>query len=198
MGFIEKFKKEKKNKKITTGVVQTASIRVTQAICFLYNSVKTVKSPQTICIEKDIFKLHSAVPFSWWCSGSAKSGREPVIEQLVGRQGEPRVAQVHAMLLKDWKGWIQDSPLPRPYSRVDSGGKGISGDPCLPFQGFLRVSRFFFSLFLCPQLLHWAYPHLQHPMNLLLFYHCCAFHCIVELQMGFKAGKKNKNSTSRI
>lgn len=143
MGFIEKFKKEK-NKKITTGVVQTASIRVTQAICFLYNSVKTVKSPQTICIEKDIFKLHSAVPFSWWCSGSAKSGREPVIEQLVGRQGEPRVAQVHAMLLKDWKGWIQDSPLPRPHSRVDSGGKGISGDPCLPFQGFLRVSRFFF------------------------------------------------------
>jgi len=39
------------------------------------------------------------------CSGSAKSQLEAVIEHLVGRQGQPRGSQVHAMYLSDWKGW---------------------------------------------------------------------------------------------
>ena len=43
----------------------------------------------------------------------------------MGRQGQPRGAQVHAMYLSDWKGWSQDPPLPRPHLRVGSGGEGI-------------------------------------------------------------------------
>ena len=44
-----------------------------------------------------------------------------VMEHLVGRQGQPRGAQVHVMYLSDWKGWSQDAPLPRPHLRVGSG-----------------------------------------------------------------------------
>ena len=47
------------------------------------------------------------------CSGNAKSQPEAVIEHLVGRQGQPRGAQVHTM------------PLPRPHLRVGSGGNAI-------------------------------------------------------------------------
>ena len=42
----------------------------------------------------------------------------------MGRQGQPREAQVHAMYLSDRKGWSQDPPLPRPHLWVGSGGKG--------------------------------------------------------------------------
>jgi len=59
------------------------------------------------------------------CSLNAKSQLEPVIEHLVGRQGQPRGAQVHAMYLSDWKGWSQDPLLPRPHVKAGSGGKGI-------------------------------------------------------------------------
>jgi len=45
------------------------------------------------------------------CSGNAKSWPEALMEHLVGRQGQPRVAQVHAMQLSDRKGWSQDPPL---------------------------------------------------------------------------------------
>jgi len=41
----------------------------------------------------------------------------------VGRQGQPRGAQVYAMHLSDWEGWSQDPPLPRPHLRVGSGNK---------------------------------------------------------------------------
>ena len=67
------------------------------------------------------------------CSRNAKSCFEPVIEHLVGRQGQPRGAQVYAMCLSDSKGWSQDPPLPRPHLRVGSGGKGcFAGGPCVP------------------------------------------------------------------
>ncbi|XP_048796730.1 transmembrane protein 170B isoform X1 [Lagopus muta] len=46
-------------------------------------------------------------------------------EHLLGRQGQPRGAQVQAMHLSDWKGWNQDPPLPRPHLRAGSGGKSI-------------------------------------------------------------------------
>ena len=59
------------------------------------------------------------------CSGNAKSHLEPVIEHLVGRQGQPRGAQVYAVQLSDQKGWSQDPPLPRPHLRVGRGGKDI-------------------------------------------------------------------------
>jgi len=60
------------------------------------------------------------------CSGNAKTQLQPVIEHLVGRQGQPRGAQLHGMHLSDRKGWSQDPPLPRPHWRVGSGGEGIS------------------------------------------------------------------------
>ena len=59
------------------------------------------------------------------CSGNAKSQLERVIEHLLGWWEQPRGAQVHAVLLRDWKGWSQDPPLPRPHLRAGSGGKGI-------------------------------------------------------------------------
>ena len=51
---------------------------------------------------------------------------EAMIEHLVGRQGQPRGAQLHAVHLSDQKGWSQDPSLPRPHLRVGIGGKGIS------------------------------------------------------------------------
>ena len=59
------------------------------------------------------------------CSRNAKSQFEPVIEHLVGRQGQARGAQVHVMELSDRKGRSQDPPLPRPHLRVGSGGQII-------------------------------------------------------------------------
>ena len=70
-------------------------------------------------------------------SGNAKLGLEAVMEHLVGRQGQPRGAQVHAMQLTDQKDWSQDPPLPRPHLRVGSGGEGIS----LKIHVYLRPSE---------------------------------------------------------
>jgi len=69
-----------------------------------------------------LFHRQEAAPV---CSGNAKSQPKAVIEHLVGRQGQPRRAQVHAMYLSDQKGWSQDASLPRPHLRVGSGGKSI-------------------------------------------------------------------------
>jgi len=57
-----------------------------------------------------------------------------VIEHLIGRQGQPREAQVQAMHLSDWQGWSHDPPSPRPHIRVGQGkeGRSLSGDPCVP------------------------------------------------------------------
>ena len=62
---------------------------------------------------------------------------DPVIEHLVGRQGQPTGAQVYAMYLSDGKGWILAAPLPSPHSRVGSGGKGIF----LEIPAYLRPSE---------------------------------------------------------
>ena len=55
----------------------------------------------------------------------------------MGRQGQPRAAQVHAVYLSDRKGWSQDAPLPRPHLRVGSGGESIS----LEILVYLRPSK---------------------------------------------------------
>ena len=55
------------------------------------------------------------------CSRNAESQTETVMEHLLGRQGQPRGAQVHAMHLNDGKGWNQDPPLPRPHLRAGRG-----------------------------------------------------------------------------
>jgi len=44
-------------------------------------------------------------------------------EHLVGRQGQPRGAQLYAICSSDQKGWNQDPPLPIPHLRVGSGSK---------------------------------------------------------------------------
>ena len=59
------------------------------------------------------------------CSRNAKSQPEPAIEHLLGGQGQPMGAQVHAMYLSDGKGWNQYPPLPRPHLRTASGGEGF-------------------------------------------------------------------------
>ena len=87
------------------------------------------------------------------CSGSAKSWPEAVIEHLVGRQGQPRGAQLHVMYLSDQKGWILAPALSRPLVRVGSGGKGIlleifvylrpsEGKQCLSFVSVLAAVVF--------------------------------------------------------
>ena len=54
------------------------------------------------------------------CGGNVKSQPEAVIEHLVGREGQPREAQLHAMYLSDWKGWSQDLAIPTLHLRVGS------------------------------------------------------------------------------
>ena len=60
------------------------------------------------------------------CSRNATSWPEAVIEHLVGRQGQPRGAQVCAMYLNNQKEWSQGPALPSPHLRVGSGGVGIA------------------------------------------------------------------------
>ena len=99
------------------------------------------------------------------CSGNAKSGLETLIEHLVGRQGQPRGAQVHAVHLCNWKGWSQDPSLPRPHLRVDSGGKGIS----LEILVYLRPSKGKQLLYFCAcDCCIWASPYLLQARTLLL------------------------------
>ena len=62
---------------------------------------------------------------------------ETMTEHLVGRQGQPRGAQVNAMNLSDQKLWSQDPPLPSPHLRVGSGGEGV----LLEISAYLRPSK---------------------------------------------------------
>jgi len=84
------------------------------------------------------------------------------MEHLVGRQGQPRGAQVHAMYPSDWKGWSQDPPLPSPHLRLGSGGEGILLEipACLgPSEG----KQLFFLCF-CAHSCHvLANPHFLQP-----------------------------------
>lgn len=48
-----------------------------------------------------------------------------MIRHLIGRQRQPKGAQVRAMLLSDRKRRSQDPPLPRAYLRVGRGGRGF-------------------------------------------------------------------------
>ena len=77
------------------------------------------------------------------CSGNAESRPKTVIEHLVGRQGQARGVQVHAMYLSDWNRWSQDAALPRPHLRVSSGGEGISCWRFLSTWAFPKVSSNF-------------------------------------------------------
>lgn len=86
------------------------------------------------------------------CSGNTKPWLEPEIEHPVGRQGQPRGVQVHAVLFSDQKGWNKDPTLPKPHLRVSSGGKSISME--FLYNLGLRKVYSFFRLFLSVLLLH--------------------------------------------
>jgi len=45
------------------------------------------------------------------CVAEMLSQPDPMMEHLVGRQGQPRAAKLYAMQLRDWKGWNKDPPL---------------------------------------------------------------------------------------
>ena len=112
-------------------------------------------------------------------SGSAKSQPVAVMEHLVGRRGQPRRAQVHAMYLSDQKGCSQDPPLPRPHLRVGSEEHLLLDIPVYlrPSKGMHLFS--FVSTFICCT---WPYSYLLQPGTLLPCCHCCVFHHIITLQ----------------
>ena len=92
----------------------------------------------------------------------------------MGRQGQARGAQVHAIYMSDQKGSSQDPPLPIPHLRVHSGDKGA----LLEFSVYLRSfkgKQFFFLCFcvygscIC--------SHLLQPRIVLPCYYCSTFHC---------------------
>jgi len=76
---------------------------------------------------------------------NAKSWPETVIENLGGRQGQPRGAQLHTMHLNDWRGLTQAPPFPRPNLRGGSGDEGI----LLEIPVYLRPSKGKKCFFLC-------------------------------------------------
>jgi len=117
------------------------------------------------------------------CRRNAKSLPETVTEHLVGRQGQPRGAQMHAVHLSDWKGWGQDPPLPRPHLWVCGGGKGILLEMC----AYLRPSKgkqlFSFDFYVHSSC--WCFsacPHLGQPKTWLSHYYHCTFCHILVLQ----------------
>ena len=115
------------------------------------------------------------------CSRNAESQPEAVIEHLVGREGQPRGAQVHAVYLSDWKRCSQDAPLPRSHLRVGSGDKGIS----LEIPVYLRLfkgKQLFFLCFCVHSCCIWAHLLLLQPRILPPCYYCCAFFCVIALQ----------------
>ena len=113
-----------------------------------------------------------------YCRKNAKTQLEAMIEHLVGRQGQPSGAQVHAMHLSDWKEWSQDPILLRPHVRVGSGGK----DTLLEILAYIRPSKGKRILFLCfCGCCIYACPYLQQLKALLPHYYCCAFGPIITL-----------------
>jgi len=115
------------------------------------------------------------------CSRNAESQLEAVIEHLVGRQGQPRGAQVQAMYLSDWKGWSQDSPLPRPHLRASSGGEGVLLEipACL---GPSKGKQLFCLHFCVHSCCIWACPNLLQLKTLPPHCYHYSFYCIVVLQ----------------
>ena len=67
------------------------------------------------CLPVSSGVIHSALE-QITCSRYAKSQPETVIEHLVGKQDQPRGAQVHAVHLSDQKGH-QDPSFSRPHLR---------------------------------------------------------------------------------
>ena len=65
------------------------------------------------------------------CSGTSNSWLEPVIEHLVGRQGQPRGAQVHAMYLSDQKR-VDPGSTPSGHSGASYASELPQAGPAFP------------------------------------------------------------------
>ena len=113
---------------------------------WFWEHVQTACTVLTVKIMPSVWQRKWPQRTVWWHSRNAKSQPEPVMEHLVGRQGQPREVQVHYMHLSDWKRWSQDPPLPRPHLRVGSGSKSISHWRSLPTWGLPWVSDSFISM----------------------------------------------------
>lgn len=120
------------------------------------------------------------------CSWNAKSRPEAVIEHLVGKQGQPRVAvqcnamQCSAVHLSDQKGRNEDPRLPRPHLRAGNEGRSIFCWRSPPTRGLPKVSSSFRS-FLHP--LHLGLFSLavaKHFAALLLLWHFPSHYIITQ------------------
>ena len=122
--------------------------------------------------------LQHAVCF---CFTNAKSWFQTLIEHLVGRQGQARGAQVHAMYLSGQKRWSQDPPLARPHLRAGSGGKAV----LLEIFVYLwppKGKQFFFFCFVFVSLVVVFGLTLTYcSIGLCYLAVCCAFHCVIAL-----------------
>lgn len=63
------------------------------------------------------------------CSANAKYQLAPLMEQLVGRQAQPRGAQVHAMYPSDEEVEPGSSPCQTSFKGWQQSGGDLAGDP---------------------------------------------------------------------
>jgi len=118
------------------------------------------------------------------CSGNAKWGLEAVIEHLVGRQGQPRGAQVYAMY------WVTSRGEDKihPFLDLISGlavEERVSCWRTLPIRGLPRLSRFLSFVFvtmaaafghiLTSYSLGLCYPAIFAELSILLQRYTCKF-----------------------
>jgi len=96
------------------------------------------------------------------------------MEHLVGRQSQPRGAQVHAIQLNGQEGWSQDPPLLRPHLWVGSGGEGVLLEIPVPSKGKWLLC--FVSV--VGAVASGANLCLLLPSFLLLCCQCCTFYCV--------------------
>ena len=100
------------------------------------------------------------------CSRNAESWPEAVMEHLVGRQGQPRGAQVHAVLLSG-EGLEPGFTSSRPHLRAGSGGEGILWE----IPEYLRPSS-------GKQLLSFTFVSVAAVQDFTAMRHCYTFHFV--------------------
>ena len=116
-----------------------------------------------------------------------------MIEHLVGRQGQPRGAQVHAVHLSDWKGWNLPDLI-----QVLTAEVKVSLWISLPTGGLLKVvsSSSFISVSMAAYLGLFSFVAAQ-AYGLSLCRYGCTFHCIVAPFFLVKATKQNCDITKQ-
>ena len=85
---------------MATAVVQKKRCRLNNLLIIFFAALHIFVEEKLRFIDNERENFKKEV-----CSGNVKSWFEPVIEHLLGRQGQLRGDQVHAMHLSDWKGW---------------------------------------------------------------------------------------------